>query len=128
MDNFYMIVITVAIIALILVLTYVGMIMAYGEGTTTYPPQSTTCPDYWEVNEDTKCKIPNDEGKNIGSMYESGLLVDSVKETPGFDEGQDVIDFSHVDWKASGQEICAKQTWANAHGVVWDGVSNYNDC
>ena len=80
------------------------------------------------MNEDKKCKIPNDEEKNIGSLYESGLLVDSVKETPGFDEGQDVIDFAHVDWKASGQEICAKRSWANAHGVVWDGVSNYNDC
>ena len=51
MDNFYMIVIIVAIIALIGVLTYVGMIMAYGEGTEVYPPQSTTCPDYWVIDE-----------------------------------------------------------------------------
>ena len=128
MDNFYMTVIIVAIVALILVLTYVGMIMGYGEGTTIYPPQSTTCPDYWEINEDNKCKMPSDGDRNVGTLYESGLVVDSAKQTAGIDEDQTVIDFSHADWKASGQEICAKRTWANAHGVVWDGVSNYNDC
>ena len=128
MDNFYMKVLIVAVIALILVLTYVGVIMTYGEGTTVYPPQSTTCPDYWEVDADKKCKIPKDGDKNMGSLYEGGLLSDSVKTTIGFEEGQNVIDFSHDGWKASGQEICAKQTWSKEHGVVWDGVSNYNDC
>ena len=128
MDNFYMTVIIVAIIALIGVLTYVGMIMAYGEGTEVYPPQSTTCPDYWVIDENKKCKIPSDGNKNTGSLYESGLLSDSVNQTIGFDEANSAIDFVHDDWKASGQPICAKQTWAKTHGVVWDGVSNYYDC
>ena len=128
MDNFYMIVIIVAIIALICVLTYVGIVMSKGESTEVYPPHSTTCPDYWEINEDKKCKIPKDGEKNTGSMYESGLLADSVKTTIGFDESQSVIDFSHEDWKASGDPICAKHNWANTHGIVWDGISNYNDC
>ena len=127
MDNFYMIVIIVAIIALIGVLTYVGMIMAYGEGTEVYPPQSTTCPDYWVIDENKKCKIPSDGDKNTGSLYESGLLSESAKQTIGI-EGTTAIDFAHDDWKASGQPICAKQTWAKTHGIVWDGISNYNDC
>ena len=105
MDNFYMIVIIVAIIALIGVLTYVGIVMSKGESTEVYPPHSTTCPDYWELNEDKKCKIPKDGKKNTGSMYESGLLTDSVKTTIGFDEPQSVINFSHEDWKASGDPI-----------------------
>ena len=138
MDNFYMIVIIVAIIALIGVLTYVGMIMAYGEGTEVYPPQSTTCPDYWVIDENKKCKIPSDGDKNTGSLYESSLLSESAKQTIGIDEATSTeatsteatstIDFAHDDWKASGQPICAKQTWAKTHGIVWDGISNYNDC
>ena len=128
MDNFYMIVITVAIIALICALTYVGVIMAYGEGTEVYPPQSTTCPDYWVIDENKKCKIPNDGEKNTGSLYESGLLSDSAKQTIGLDEATKTVDFANDDWKASGQPICAKQTWAKTHNVVWDGVSNYNNC
>lgn len=128
MDNFYMIVIIVAIIALIGVLTYVGMIMAYGEGTEVYPPQSTTCPDYWVIDDNKKCIVPSDGDKNTGSLYESGLLSDSAKQTIGIDEATSTIDFAHDDWKASGQPICAKQTWAKTHGIVWDGISNYNDC
>ena len=128
MDNFYMTVIIVAIIALIIVLTYVGIVMSYGEGTEVYPPQSTTCPDYWVIDEDKKCKIPDDGDKNTGSLYESGLLSDSARQTIGLDEATSTIDFAHDDWKASGQPICAKHNWAKTHGVVWDGVSNYNDC
>ena len=127
MDNFYMIVIIVAIIALIGVLTYVGMIMAYGEGTEVYPPKSTTCPDYWVIDENKKCKIPSNGDKNTGSLYESSLLSESAKQTIGID-GTTAIDFEHDDWKASGQPICAKQTWAKTYGIVWDGISNYNDC
>jgi len=123
-----MTVIIMAIIVLIIVLTYIGMVMAYGEGTEVYPPQSTTCPDYWVIDEDNKCKIPSDGDKNTGSLYESGLLSDSTKQTIGLDETDSTINFSHADWKASGQPICAKQTWAKTHGIVWDGVSNYNDC
>ena len=128
MDNFYIIVITVAIIALIGALTYVGIIMAYGEGTEVYPPQSTTCPDYWVIDENKRCKIPVNGEKNTGSLYESGLLSDSAKQTIGIDEATSTVDFAHDDWNASGQPICAKQTWAKTHGIVWDGISNYNDC
>lgn len=129
MDNFYTIVIFVAVVALILVLTYVGIVMTYGEGTTAYPPQSTTCPDHWVIDEEKNCIIPGSDDKNTGTMYERGLLSDSVKgSTPGIDTDKNVINFSHEDWKASGQEICAKKEWSNKHGVVWDSVSNYNDC
>ena len=79
-------------------------------------------------NEDKKCKIPDDGNKNAGSLYESGLLSDSARQTIGLDEATSTIDFAHDDWKASGQAICAKHNWAKTHGVVWDGVSNYNDC
>lgn len=129
MDNFYTIVIFVAVVALILVLTYVGIVMSYGEGTIAYPPQSTTCPDHWVIDEDKNCVIPGSDDKNTGTMFEGDLLSDAVKgSTPGLDIDKDVINFSHEDWKASGQEICAKKEWSNKHGVVWDSVSNYNDC
>lgn len=129
MDNFYTIVIFVAVVALILVLTYVGIIMSYGEGTTAYPPQSTTCPDHWVIDEEKNCIIPKSADKNTGTMYVNGLLSDPVKEnTPGINEDNTVINFSHEDWKASGREICAKKDWSNKHGVVWDSISNYNDC
>ena len=128
MDNFYTIVLIVAIIALIVVLTYIGIVMSYGEGTTSYPPQSTTCPDYWVINKDGECEIPSDGKRNTGNLYEGGLLKPDKATTPGIDTDKNVINFAHNDWKASGQEICAKQVWAKQYGVVWDGVTNYNEC
>lgn len=129
MDNFYTLVLTVAVMSLIIVLTYIGILLKYGEVQEVYPPHGTTCPDYWEINERGHCMIPLDGEKNVGSLYEGGLLTDAVKgNTPGIDTENDMINFTHDDWKAGGTEICTKREWALKHGVIWDGISNYNNC
>jgi hypothetical protein len=131
MDNFYTIVLIIAVIALIGILTYIGIIMSYGEGTVAYPPHSNTCPDYWEVTQDEeiKCKIPLDGEKNTGHIYDNGGLDAQFTEaTPGITEGNGSINFADEEWKAVGSELCAKKDWANKFGIIWDGISNYNDC
>jgi hypothetical protein len=126
MDNFYTIVLLVAILALIVVLTYIGIILKYGETQGVYPPNSTTCPDYWDINQEGSCIIPKDGEKNVGSLYEGGLLTNAViGNTPGIDNNSNTIHFTHADWGAT---VCGKREWSSKHGVVWDGVSNYNDC
>jgi len=121
MDKFYTIVLSVAIISLIGILTYVGILMTYGEGTQPYPSQSTTCPDYWKISEDGTCMIPNNNERNTGLIYNEGVLVLNSSNTEGINTDSKVIDFS-------GQSVCTKQEWANQYNVIWDGVSNYNDC
>ena len=129
MDNFYYIVLIIAVLVLIGILTYIGIIMSYGESTVAYPPHANTCPDYWEVTEgeEGKCKIPDVDEKNTGTMYPNGVL-DTTFEAPGYTTGAGSVDFAHEDWKAVGSEICAKKDWANKFGIIWDGISNYNDC
>ena len=34
------------------------------------------------------------------------------------------IDFSNNAWSG----VCDKKTWANTNNIVWDGISNYNNC
>jgi hypothetical protein len=122
MDNFYTIVLVVAILILIIVLTYVGILMSYGEGTQSYPGTSTTCPDYWKISEDGTCMIPKDNTeRNTGVIYKDGLLELDSTNTQGLDSDKKTIDFS-------GQSVCNKQDWANQNSIIWDGVSNYNDC
>jgi hypothetical protein len=121
MDNFYTIVLSIAIISLIIVLTYVGILMSYGEGTQAYPGQSTTCPDYWKISEDGACMIPDSNARNTGTIYNDGILELDSTNTEGVDTDKNIIDFS-------GQMVCGKQEWAKQYSVVWDGVSNYNDC
>ena len=128
MDNFYTIVIVIAIILLIGILTYIGMLMNDSSGSEIYPPSSTTCPDYWEITAGGKCKIPQSGGKNRGTLFnEHGSIQANSSTTPGLVDDA-VINFNDDGWNKSGNSVCAKKHWANTYGIVWDGISNYNDC
>lgn len=140
MESFYLIVIAVATLALILLLTYVGLLMTYyKDKDTAYPPVAASCPDIWEVSniDKTKCVIPpsmknNKRHPNIGNIYNNrwGGLALNTSNTKGLStlNGSRVIDFSHPDWGKGGNTVCAKQTWANSRGLIWDGITNYNSC
>ena len=133
MDRFYSIVLLVAIIFLIVILAYIGMKIAEGAGqNTVYPPQYGYCPDYWESierNNELVCQIPPhaDENPhpNLGSIYENGTSSLTTTSTPGYDEIGNTINFDDKKWYTG---PCMKKKWANQYSIVWDGVSNYNDC
>jgi|UniRef100_A0A6C0IJC6 hypothetical protein len=133
MDRFYSIVLIVAIIVLIVILAYIGMQISSNAGQDTpYPPQHGHCPDYWESierNNINVCQIPsaNDEDPhpNLGSIYENGQVTLTTDSTPGYDEISNTIDFDDKKWYTG---PCMKKKWANQFSIIWDGVSNYNDC
>jgi hypothetical protein len=119
METFHLVVLSVAIVLLILVLVFIGILMSKGETNLAYPPSYGTCPDYWTIATDgSKCIVPTYQSSlNLGSMYDqTQQLTASVSSAPGYsyDPG----------WTG----ICSKKSWANMLGIVWDGVSNYNEC
>jgi hypothetical protein len=65
-------------------------------------------------------------------MYnkESKTLNDNIMSTPGYSYDMSggivtqYIDFNNNEWSG----LCDKKTWANTNNIVWDGVSNYNNC
>jgi hypothetical protein len=129
MEWFYFIVIAIAIILLIIMLTYVGMRMVgankSGNSDTVFPPTTNSCPDRWTTIGDV-CTIPETNGNNRGIMDTVGL---TAINTPGYTSTSKTIDFSDVGWDALGTTSrCAKQKWVNSRGIIWDGVSNYNQC
>ena len=134
MESFYRIVITVALIALIGSLTYVGMLMKYHKNkNTTYPPVASSCPDFWTVSstDQTKCDIPKPDAsgiQNVGSIYSGTALQLNSTNTPGLDTQANNIKFSDATWGVGSAATCKKQKWANQYGLVWDGISNYNSC
>ena len=133
MDRFYSIVLIVAIIVLIIILAYIGMQISSNVGQDTpYPPQHGHCPDYWESierNNKNVCQIPpvNDEDPhpNLGSIYENGKSTLTTNSTPGYDDLSNTIDFDDKKWYTG---PCMKKKWVNQFSIIWDGVSNYNDC
>jgi hypothetical protein len=134
METFHIIVLSVATVALILILIFVGVLLSKGDTNAAFPPSYGMCPDYWEIDASSnKCLIPNIQTTklNIGNMYDTDeTLKDAITYTPGY--GYDIsnnvitqyIDFSDPKWKGQ----CDKKKWANENGIVWDGISNYNSC
>ena len=118
MEKFHIIVLSIATVALILILIFVGILLSKGDTNEAYPPSYGVCPDYWETK------------LNIGNMYDESTLKTEVTNTPGYsnemsdNEVVQYIDFSDSKWKGE----CDKKKWANENGIVWDGISNYNSC
>lgn len=128
MEQFYVIVITIAIVLLILALTYIGVFLI-GDDTTqvTFPPHSNQCPDYWEVNGDGSCVIPDVGDVNFGKKSAKDEFV--VNKSDGsVDDSYPQPDDTNTSIPFENRTICEKKRWANTFDVVWDGVTNYNKC
>ena len=130
MTTFQIIVLTIAVIFLILILTFFGLMLRKSSGSTSsvFPPQYNTCPDYWTIGDSSNCIIPSAVSLNTGNLYSNGTLTNATMNTAGY-----VYDSSNntssINFSASGwQGVCSWQTWANQNNIVWDGVSNYNSC
>jgi hypothetical protein len=132
MDFFYISVIFVAIVLLIIVLTFIGIQMKSNTGTNqAFPPSMSDCPDYWQMDMYGNCMIPSRGAKNSGTLYDStnNLKADS-SNTAGFGKrGSDkYINFNASGWVGNSSAICTKRQWTSNNGIFWDGVTNYNKC
>jgi hypothetical protein len=123
MDFFYTIVLVVAVIFLILVLVVMGVMMQSQNNNTIYPPTMNRCPDYW-TDDSTGCTMPLNQS-NVGDYLNGTTFsTDAAPYASG-----NTFDPSNAAWSSSGKTaICAKRDWAIQHNIVWDGVSNYNNC
>jgi hypothetical protein len=143
-SNFYYIVVIIAIIIFILLLTYIGILMnKKSNNKQEFPPTQNSCPDYWNVDSSNPkmCIIPASGGKNVGDSYSYTNNVTKLKGTGrantyglttkanGTLTDPVNVDFSNSSWSTTGvSATCAKKRWADIHGIIWDGVSNYNKC
>ena len=153
MELFYIITMGIAIVLLILILTYFGLNLSKNTASV-FPPTKNYCPDNWTTGTDGNlCAIPSLttatgtlKGNALPSHYNTGLLITgsattdyaynttdvlNTKKTPGYDSDNKAIDFNDAGWGTQLQgksSICALKNWANTNGIMWDGVSNYTGC
>jgi len=129
MDIFYTIVFSIAIILLILILTYIGIRISQKTGKLPFPPISSTCPDYWAVEGNT-CVIPAYGKVNTGSLYTGkNALAITGTTTFGLDSNKFVIDFNNAGWNSLGKTTtCQQKDWADKYNITWDGVTNFSKC
>lgn len=127
MDNFYLIVISIAIGLLIAILTYYGVVInKKAKKTAVYPPSiAQTCPDYWTLNNDGTCQIPR--VKNVGNLGNGGMINNYTDITGGKANGS--IDFNDKKWSEGAKNVrCEQKKWAISSKVMWDGITNFNGC
>lgn len=120
MDLFYFIVPSIAICILILILAYVGIRMTY-YNNVPFPPQYSSCPDYWTVTNQGYCVVPQPTHRNYGGL-------DTIKN---WNASIPAGSFNHPEVGAidfSKSRICDLKKWANTYSIYWDGVSNFNRC
>lgn len=122
MDPFYKTVVIVAIVMLILAFVGLGVIMQEQDGNTEYPPQQNSCPDHWISSVPNQCKINTDIDGTELNVGNYGKTVD-----PNYITSVDSSDGTKVSFEPS-LLVCDKKKWANKYNIVWDGVSNYNQC
>ncbi len=100
---FQKIVLTVAIIILILTLVIMGLLMFNHRSTLQWPPEVSSCPDYFTAT-----------SKNICENTEKIKVLNTNCNTG---------DFSSAGYQGNaGNE--RKCLWAQECGVAWDGISN----
>ena len=126
MDKFYTYVVIVAFVILVLALIGLGVILQNQDKGEVFPPIQSKCPDGWATTA-SGCYIP-DTSINIGT-FKRAALTDADKKYL-------ISSGTTAYYTSPSYELifkpealpCDKRKWANMHGILWDGISNYNQC
>lgn len=126
MDKFYFIVGIVAIVILILALTFIGLLMRSTKKTIVFPSSLSNCPDLWIPDGSNNYCYFNGANNGTYDVSNNKLKNDSfVKNTDKYS----YIDLKSNVWSKNGTtEICGKNNWANQYNVQWTGIKEYNNC
>ncbi len=95
--DFYTIVIILAIIVLILLLTYIGIAMSSLKQSQVFPERANACPDYWEQTSDGKCVFPAKDTKNNGYFTVGTDLYNGNTYVSGVSVGEGLNKYSYTD-------------------------------
>ena len=114
-------------VALILLLTVMGIALWRGQKDRTWPPGGPVdCPDYWlqvgynsddeEVGEDSSDSVVTVKCRNVFGLgdWRSGSCSSLVT---------DDYPVASSDW----ENECAKKKWAEECGVFWSGITDNAD-
>ena len=139
--DFYTIVLIIAIVLLIAVLTGLGLMLTKVGTTADFPPTVSDCPDGW-TNNNGIC-TPNGSNNiptKIYSSFGSGTSTYPIGTSTSSPNSVAYINWFYsqnrgVNGSASTdlmidtnklKNVCDRKIWANANGIIWNGVTNSN--
>lgn len=74
MDLFHILVIIISITVFIGLFLFTAYTF-YQNKNTIYPPDMTSCPDFWKVRSDGTCQIPRRGEQNLGHLLNKGRVM-----------------------------------------------------
>ena len=133
--NFYTIVCILWIVFFILFMGIISILLSIPNNNAVavaYPDQKNQCPDFWNGDAMGNCFFPSTPSFvdasvkiNVGKL--SKLPTDE-KMAPYSKDGKS-FNVNDPNWVSSGQSTaCAQRNWAIQNRIVWDGISNFNQC
>lgn len=103
MEGFQRTVLIVAVVMLIISLIALGTLMRSATQDVQWPPQTSTCPDYWSETSPGQCLSIHNQ--NVGESSGHLSIASTGLATP--------------------QQRCE---WAMKNKVVWDGITDGPAC
>ena len=124
MDKFYTITIIVAFVILVIALIGLGILLQNDEASTAFPPKHNKCPDNWTVsgeycNWDVSKYFIGDLSTSDTTTGKFNSVSNDYVTLSGANDG--IIFKNHV-------LNCDKKKWATSNRIIWDGITNYNQC
>lgn len=146
MELFYIIISVLAVIILIILLTFVGLMMKNGKKTQQFPPNVEQCPDMW-IPDGSYCHFNGVNNGTYDICFNGGKYLTENKNkcvagyqptsAPYFVDGGSsellknttTIEPNNSKWSTSGVSgICQQNVWATKYGIQWSGISQLNNC
>ena len=72
LDLFRILVLIISVSVFIGLFIFTAMTFYNNNTNTSYPPDLTSCPDYWQLRPDGTCKLPKLNEPNLGALKNKG--------------------------------------------------------
>jgi hypothetical protein len=110
MNSFQNTILIIAIIVFVIIIIFMGLVIANSHNTQVWPPLIGSCPDYWVDIEGDGAKCVN--------MQDLGTCTDTSNQY----ENHSYMNFNQAPFNGSNGN-CAKNQWATGCDVTWDGIT-----
>ena len=134
-DSFYLIILSVAVFILILALGFSGWMLSKQNDQIDFPNITTTCPNFWTIDEAGNCVQPSPGNFNYGkdeTILTSGYVKLGTSGTPGpvpgIQDNKASFNSKDAGWGSGKDATCNKRKWATDNNIQWDTVTNVNFC
>lgn len=114
--NYYKTVSIIALILLIICLTFIGVSISSASNSYKFPPHVAQCPDYFVMDSSGACRdvkliLPAGSSDNCRiKNFKQDMINNNIEGT--------------LPERGPFSELCLKKEWADNCGLNWDGITN----